>query len=268
MIFACGVAACGGKSTSFSDAPAADAIATDSGVSFDAGLTPCTKPVNKALSFGGAQWVEIADATSLHVTDLTIEAWAKWKGFPGGLQVVVAKPLGTQTADSFALWYESGKLNAGVNPTSPNDAIGYAFTPTLDQWYHLTFTYEHTTSTQKLYVDGALVATGTTTSAPLFDTHPVIIGGDLDFEAAQGFFDGELDEIKLWDSVRDLGEVGLDVHSCTPGSFTGLRAYWALDEGTGQTTADLSGNANGGTLGDTTAADARDPSWIDSTVPF
>jgi hypothetical protein len=274
------IAACGGR-PSLSDAARDDAHAIDAAVAIDgaaidalpdgspdAGLTPCTKPGNQALAFAGSQWVQIADATSLHPTDLTIEAWAKFAGFAGADQVVVAKPLGAQTGDSFALWYEAGKINAGVNPTSVGDAIGYAFAPAVGTWYHLTFTYDHVSSEQKLYVDGALVATGTTTSAPIYDTQAVIIGGDLDFGNPAGFFQGEIDEVKIWDSVRALAEVGLDVHSCTPGSFTGLRAYWALDEAGGQTTADLSGNGNAGTLGDGAGSDARDPSWIVSTVPF
>ncbi len=262
--------ACGGKS-SLSDAAriedAIDAVVTADAAT-DAGLTPCTKPGNKAMSFAGAQWVQIPDATSLHPADLTIEAWAKFTGFPGVDQGIVAKPVGGGSGDSFAMWYEAGKLNAGVNPTSVGDAIGYTFAPVVGTWYQLTFTYDHVSSGQKLYVDGALVATGTTTSAPIYDTHAVIIGGDTDAGNPQGFFQGELDEVKIWDSVRGLDEVGLDVHSCTPGSFTGLRGYWALDEGAGQTTADASGNGNVGTLGDGPASDARDPAWIESTVPF
>lgn len=258
-----------GHPKALSDAPAPpDARNADTAVAADAGLTPCTKPINKAMSFAGNQWVQMPDAPSLEPMDLTIEVWAKFTSFPGNFQTIVAKPLGTQTADSYALWYQAGKLNAGVNPTSPGDAIGYTFAPTIGQWYQLTFTYDHVALEQKLYVDGALVATGSTTSAPQYDTNPAIIGGDLDFGGPDGFFAGELDEVKIWTSVRDLSEVGLDVHSCTPGSFTGLAAYWALDEGTGQTTADASGHANTGTLGDGATADARDPSWIDSTVPF
>src|SRR6185312_14811488 len=65
------------------DATSADvAIAIDA-AGFDAGLTPCTKPANKALSFAGNQWVTIADAASLQPTDLTIELWAQFSTIPG-----------------------------------------------------------------------------------------------------------------------------------------------------------------------------------------
>lgn len=249
------------------DAHVADSPSMPDASNVDAGLTQCTKPANKALAFNGSQWVTIADSTSLHTTDLTIGVWAKFTA-SSGFECIVCKPYGTGTGDSFALWYQNGALDAGVNPTSPSDAISQSFTPTLNQWYQLTFTYDHTTSTQKLYVDGTLLGSSTTTSAPVYDTHPAIIGGDTNGGSPGGFFVGEIDEVKLWDSVRDLTEVGVDLHSCTPGSFTGLRAYWALDEGTGQTTTDLSNNGNAGALGDDTTVDAHDPTWIDSTVAF
>jgi hypothetical protein len=176
------------------DAALRDTPASPDGRLVDAGLAPCTKPANKALSFAGSQWVQIADSTSLHTTDLTVEAWTKFTGSPSGYQVVVAKPYGSSSGDSFALWLEGGALNAGVNPTSPADAISKAFTPAIGQWYQLTFTYDHTTSEQRLYVDGTLLGSSTTTSAPIYDTQPVVIGGDINGGAPGGFIQGECDE--------------------------------------------------------------------------
>ncbi len=41
------------------------------------------------------------------------------------------------------------------------DDLQYGFTPSLDVWYHLVFTYENSGSyTKSIYVDGALKATG------------------------------------------------------------------------------------------------------------
>jgi len=45
-----------------------------------------------------------------------------------------------------------------------------------------------------------------------------------------------------------------------PGS---LRAYWPLDEGSGQVVHDASGNGNDGQLGSTPGPDARDPAWVE-----
>jgi hypothetical protein len=47
----------------------------------------------------------------------------------------------------------------------------------------------------------------------------------------------------------------------TPSAFAALVGYWKLDEGSGQTFADSSGNGNSGVLGSTNGADTTDPTW-------
>jgi hypothetical protein len=42
---------------------------------------------------------------------------------------------------------------------------------------------------------------------------------------------------------------------------------WSFDEGSGQTTADKSLNADTGTLGSTAGIDANDPTWV-TGYPF
>ncbi len=207
------------------EADGGSCVKTGTVMGADAGLTQCTKTGNRALSFAGGQVVTVPDSRFvLRLDDLTLEAWARFAGLPGQFQVIVTKPLGSATADSYVIWTEAGRINGGVNPTNPGDAIGTGFTPTLGTWYHFVLTFDHTTRTQKLYVDGALVATGTTAAVVQYDDHPVLIGGDINFGALSGFFDGDIDEVKIWTSVRDADQVGLDLHSCTPGSFTGLAA--------------------------------------------
>jgi len=243
---------------------------TDSdGDAGDADGGSCVKTANKALRFSGAQYVMAPDSTSLRVSDLTVEAWVNFSTVPGAsYSTIVAKPLGTGTADSFTLWYQSGGLYAGANPTSPSNAIGLTWAPTLGRWYHVALTYEQTTRAQKLYVDGALVASGTAPSDPFYDSHPFFIGGDVDYGTPSGFFSGAIDEVRIWRSVRAIEEIGGDLRTCTPGAFDGLAAYFPFDEGEGQLAGDLSGNGNTAQLGEASAAESSDPTWVDSTVPF
>jgi hypothetical protein len=234
----------------------------------DVGLDPCTKPSNRALSFAGGQVVSVPDSPSLRPEDLTLEAWARLTGSLGSFETIVAKPLGAGNGDSYAIWYEGGRINAGANPSNVATGIGVELAPELGIWHHFAFTFDHATKEQKLYLDGALVASGTTPAVVEYDDHPLLVGADSNSGALNGFFLGDIDEVKLWTSVRDVTEVGLDRRSCTPGSFTGLGGYWPLDEGSGQTTADVSGNGNGGVLGSNSAVEAWDPTWVDSTVAF
>lgn len=237
----------------------------DAGV--DGGL--CVKASNRALRFSGTQYLVAVDSSTLHLSDLTVEAWVSFGGVSSpGYNTIVGKPYGTRTADSFTVWYEAGGLRAGANPTSPSDAIGKAWVPTLGQWYHVAFTYEHATRAQRLYLDGALFASGTAESDPLYDAHPFFIGGDVDFGSPSGFFKGDIDEVRIWTSVRAIEEIGGDLRSCAPGSFDGLAAYFPLDEGAGQAAGDVSGNGNTAQLGESAGPESSDPTWVDSGVPF
>ena len=67
-----------------------------------------------------------------------------------------------------------------------------------------------------------------------------------------------------WDSPdatqRKIGWVALGPGTVTP--LSGLLAHWTLDEGTGQTAADSTGNGYDGTLGITAGVDSEDPGWV------
>jgi Concanavalin A-like lectin/glucanases superfamily len=265
---------CNCGSTEAPDAGVPDAGVPDAGVPDagqpdagqpDAGL--CVKPANRALHFSGAQYLQVPDSASLHVSDMTIEAWVSFSAIPT-FGTVVGKPLGTGTQDSFALWYEVGGLHAGAAPSNPATAIGLTWTPVLGRWYHLAFVYAQASRAQQLYIDGVLVASGTAPADPTYDTHPFLIGGDLNYGTFSGFFSGDIDEVRIWVSTRTVDEIGQDLRTCVPGTVAGLAAYFPLDEGAGQTALDQSGNGNDAILGATTGVEASDPTWVDSGVVF
>jgi hypothetical protein len=233
----------------------------------DAGAR-CPKATNFALELHGDQLARIPDRSSLRPQDITIEVWVKFTGFPGTHQVIVAKPFGAEKANSYAIWYQGDRLNAGINPTSFEDAIGHPFTPELGRWMHIAYTFDHASLAQKLYVDGTEVARGTAAAAPMYDSHPVLIGADSDNGVLQGFFEGGIDELWMWDAVRDAGEIRRDLEDCRPRPVAGLNAYLSFDEGEGQTAADGSGRGNDAALGEAGGADSRDPTWTESSVPF
>lgn len=90
----------------------------------------------------------------------------------------------------------------------------------------------------------------------------------MDFGAPSGFFMGDIDEVRIWTSVRAIEEIGGDLRSCQAGAVTGLAAYFPLDEGDGQVAGDVSGNGNTAQLGASSVAESSDPEWVDSGVPF
>ncbi|MCX7791693.1 MAG: LamG domain-containing protein, partial [Chloroflexaceae bacterium] len=127
-------------------------------------------------------------------------------------------------------------------------------------WYHVAVTYDATSGTARVFVNGVAGAPGTVGALVTGTTFS--LGGLTDYP----FFNGQLDEVRLSNVVRYTG-------SFTPpttafASDANTIAIFSLDEGSGQTTADRSGNGYSLTLGLTAGPDGADPAWVTSTVPI
>src|SRR5439155_14772980 len=119
-------------------------------------------------------------------------------------------------------------------------AVGFTWGPEPGRWYHVALSYEWAARSLRLYLDGALVAMATGTSIPAYDDHPLMIGADFEYNAVSGWFIGDIDEVRLWTTVRTLDEIKADLKDCLVGPAAGLRGYWPLDEGMGQTSTEVS----------------------------
>ena len=227
-----------------------------------------------ALSFNGAQgqYLTVANASSLQPANATVEGWFQFGFLPpsfssGNYAMILGKPYQTGSVDSYALWYQGGAINAGVNLGSTSGAAETAWSPTESAWHHAAMTYDATAMRTTLYVDGLPVSCQTMTAPVGYDTHAVMIGADNDNGTLGGFWYGSMDEVRLFSTARTSDQIWADMHTHALGPTTGLVGEWTFDEGTGQTTADHSGTGNTATLGATSAAEGSDPSWVLSTVP-
>jgi hypothetical protein len=220
-----------------------------------------------ALSFGSAQLATVADSVLLHPTSVTEEAWFEFAGASGSYNSLFGKTYGSGAADSYIMWFESGALHAGVGLNSP---AGSAASPwnTLQEWHHAAFTYDAQSGIQTLYIDGAAVSCLAAAGAITYDSHDLLIGADVDNTVLQGFWNGNLDELRLFSSARTPEQIWADIHTHKLGATSGLLGEWTFDEGSGQTAADSSGNAEDAVLGATGAVEASDPAWVTSGVPY
>ncbi|MCK4824584.1 LamG domain-containing protein, partial [bacterium] len=137
-------------------------------------------------------------------------------------------------------WYTD---NLGNNSNVHADTFGV---PSNDTWYFVA-----------AYHDAANDEIGISINGGPFDTAAASGGndGDSSFQMARpwydgGYWDGELDEVRIYKRVLSPVEVA-DLYSWAPGPV----GYWKLDEATGTSTYDSSGNNNTGTL-------TNDPVWV------
>src|SRR5262249_5935653 len=76
------------------------------------------------------------------------------------------------------------------------------------------------------------------------------------------FLSGRLDDFRLYNVARTQSAIQADMALRLTGTEPNLVAYLPLDEGTGTTAADLSGNGNAGSLGGGGATNM--PAWLSS----
>lgn len=142
----------------------------------------------------------------------TISAWANLSSIPTGFANIAAE-AGTQ-ASGFYLQYSpySKAWCMSFMQSDTANAPGYATvpcattTPTANTWYHLVGTYNATTHTAQLYVNGALV--GTTTGITNWAANgTMIIGADQYDAMITDYFPGEISNVQAFNYVLSAPQV-------------------------------------------------------------
>ncbi|MFZ5424171.1 MAG: DUF2341 domain-containing protein [Patescibacteria group bacterium] len=168
----------------------------------------------------------------------TVSAWIKPESTTASTQYNIAGKwdsgnegyLLAQYGDEIRMYI--GSASNYVQTSATNLATG--------TWYHVVGSYDASTQTVEIYVDGAKQTSTVTGTIPssLANTGGLFhIGAANSAGTADNFYDGVIDEVRVYSRSFSLGEVK-DVYNWAPGPV----AYWTLDENTGTTAYDQSGN--------------------------
>ncbi len=203
---------------------------------------PCT-----ALRFSNAaDMVQIPDDASLTFGPRgTIEAWI-FKTEANSDGFIFTKWVNFQEDKVVLL---SGNLiHAYTVPVLPS--IVTSTEVALTTWTHVAFVYGP--SSRTLFIDGVAGATSNFGGSPSNSNGPVHIGGifrdGVQKEAMRGF----IADVRVSDSERYTATFTPERQLASDANTLGL---WKLDEGTGTTAADGSGNGNTGTISGATWAE-------------
>jgi hypothetical protein len=85
------------------------------------------------------------------------------------------------------------------------------------QWYHLAFTFDDSSKQQVLYVNGIPAASGTANKTIGYDTHPVLLGADVEDGVLSFFHDGQIDEASIYNRALTRDEIATIYNAGTAG---------------------------------------------------
>ncbi|MCV9387600.1 LamG-like jellyroll fold domain-containing protein [Reichenbachiella ulvae] len=134
---------------------------------------------------------------------------------------------------------------------------------TLNAWNHVAATFKD--GVASIYVDGELVANGTfTATSVVYNSSVWGIGEDYSTNNDNAeFFDGKMDEFRVWRYARTQDELKSTMNKGLAGTEDRLAVYFKFDDGTDATiAADASGNGNDATLVSMNPATV----WVDGLI--
>ncbi|UCE20159.1 MAG: Ig-like domain-containing protein, partial [Gemmatimonadota bacterium] len=212
-------------------------------------IAVCLEPVpNMALLFDGVGSHVRVDTATVPRHAFTIEFWMKTSDTENqGTPFSYAVP----GQSNMILITDYKDLEVHVNGTDRGTSV----TLNDGQWHHIAFTWRKTDGRVELYKDGtrAYWDTGVATGFPIPSGGVLILGQNQDtlgggFQEQQAFR-GQMDEVHIWNHVREAGEIVASMTQALTGQEEGLVGYWPLDGDGENVTADLTGNANYGRFG-------------------
>jgi fibronectin type 3 domain-containing protein len=161
-----------------------------------------------ALSFNGTNAsVTVADSNSLDLTTgMTIEAWVNPTTVNDFRTVIVKERPGDLVYGLYA-GSDSNRPQSQVTVGSPQLLDGTSGIPT-GSWSHLAATFDGTT--QRLFVNGAQVATRASAGSILTSTSAAKIGGNSIWGE---WFSGLIDEVRIYSRALSATEIQADMNT-------------------------------------------------------
>ena len=156
---------------------------------------------------------------------ITIEAWV----YPTGASCI-GNIVGKAT--SYFLYCVSGVLSYAMGGQTGWSGVGTGITIRTNQWTHIALTRAASTPVANIYIDGNLLYTGTADgagSSPLTNSNSPNLF-NIGARNASADFNGQIDEVKLWNLARSASQVKSDSKTYGGSLADGLVAYYDFND--------------------------------------
>ncbi|BAY64862.1 hypothetical protein NIES22_49620 [Calothrix brevissima NIES-22] len=210
-----------------------------------------------ALNFDGQDdYIELPSLPENLFQAFTIETWVYYRSFGlwsrifdfgngSGLDNILLANLG-----------QTNNLSFHVYQGDVQNFIEIPNTLELDQWIHLTVTMDRT-GNATVYKDGLIIGQQKFHLPRIIIRNQNYIGKSNWWSDA--FFDGKIDEVRIWNRCRSQAEIQADLNHRLVGDEPGLWSYWRCDEGFGDRLYDQTENA--------VHVSIKGATWVKSDAP-
>lgn len=199
-----------------------------------------------AFSANGVNNITYPSGTYLTgLSGMTVATWVRMNDnfvYNGGTYTLAGKRNAT---DGFVMDYNNTlfRFVAQTLGGGFSEASNFVINPEKNRWYFVVGVFNGTQNI--VYVDGVAASpTATVGSVTVANTVYLSAGS----RAASFFLPGDLDNFRIWNVALTANEISELYSTGIAPRRDNLVVEWLLDEGSGTTATDTSGNARNGTL--------------------
>ena len=190
--------------------------------------------------------------STMNTNNITLEGWFYFTSLVANtnyLPMLIGEAYNVDANITYCMHRQGNIIIAGFYNGGWQAASSSTFIP-INTWIHIASTYDQ--NQIKLYFNGVLNATfNSNQTLPISGNQPWYLGKRWDHLETLG---GVMDEIRIWNVARTQAQIQASMNSTVPTNSAGLRAYYKLDENTGNIASDATGNGYDGTL-------SNGPTW-------
>jgi hypothetical protein len=160
-----------------------------------------------------ATGLELPDGPHWHLAQFSLAAWARFtrERHHSDHATIISKPLRDDEANSYQLQIRStGQLACMVTNASGRTLVTAPDAFPIREWTHTACTYDG--SMLRLYINGQLVGAPALAVGIDYDTHSLYVGADRNAGKPAQDFDGDLDEVRVYDGVLSDAELAQLAH--------------------------------------------------------
>jgi hypothetical protein len=196
-----------------------------------------------SISFNGANDRVVIPSNSLYQfsDQFTAELWIKpntYQDYEGA----ISYGMDGSTDAGFAIAYFATGWRFYLKTTDsiPDWATMVSASAPAAQWTHLACTYDG--SMKRLYRNGNLMDEQEMTGNIVWDSVADLYIGYFNSTSSNKYFEGNIDEVRLWNTVRTGAQIKGNKSINLQGNEDGLVGYWKADESSGTTLNDMTSN--------------------------